>query len=189
MYFNRKCKITFISHGATIYSDEMRFSDTENYPPINETGFEEMTKICDFLKNRGIKNDKIYSSAATRTLQSAKMVSRVYKKDVEIIENLTPRKCGSFNGKTFEQIETQSPDILEELITKPDKCIPQDAESTTDFINRVAKIIDDIVNQNEGNRIIIVTHPDVIKAAICDALDIPHTSFQRIYIKTGVQLR
>lgn len=185
MYFNRKCKITFISHGATIYSDEMRFSDTENYPPINENGYEEMTKICDFLKKRGIKNDKIYSSAATRALQSAKMVSRVYKKDVEILENLTPRQCGSFNGKTFEQIETQHPDVLEQLISCPDKCIPEDSESTTDFINRVSSIIEKVVNENEGNRIIIVTHPDVIKAAICDALDIPHTSFQRIYIKTG----
>ena len=27
MYFNRKCKITFICHGATIYSEEGRFSD------------------------------------------------------------------------------------------------------------------------------------------------------------------
>lgn len=185
MYFNRKCKITFISHGATIYSDEMRFSDTENYPPINENGYEEMTKICDFLKKRGIKNDKIYSSAATRALQSAKMVSRVYKKDVEILENLTPRQCGSFNGKTFEQIETQHPEILEQLISQPEKCIPEDSESTTDFINRVSSIVEKIVNENEGNRIIIVTHTDVIKAAICDALDIPHTSFQRIYIKTG----
>ena len=34
MYFNRKCKITFISHGATIYSEEGRFSDNPNYPPL-----------------------------------------------------------------------------------------------------------------------------------------------------------
>ena len=27
MYFHRKCKITFICHGATIYSEEGRFSD------------------------------------------------------------------------------------------------------------------------------------------------------------------
>ena len=29
MYFSRKCKITFICHGATIYSDEFRFSDVD----------------------------------------------------------------------------------------------------------------------------------------------------------------
>ena len=45
MYFDRKCKITFICHGATIYSDEFRFSDVENYPPLSDAGQEEMEKI------------------------------------------------------------------------------------------------------------------------------------------------
>lgn len=185
MYFNRKCKITFICHGATIYSDEFRFSDTENYPPISESGLEEVEKICDYLRKRGVKNDRIYSSQATRCLQSAKKVARVYKKDFDILENLNSRKCGSFNGKTFEQIETQYPDLLKQLINEPDKKTPEDAESITEFINRVSAVIDEVVNENEGNRVIIVTHPDVIKAAICDALNIPHSSLQHIYIKTG----
>ena len=177
MYFSRKCKITFICHGATIYSDEFRFSDVDNYPPITENGYEEMTKICDYLKRRAIKNDKIYSSPATRALQSAKMVSKVYgKKDFEILEDLKPRKCGSFNGLTFEQVE---------LIYEPEKRTPEDAESVTEFITRVGKTINNVVEANIGNRIIIVTHPDVIKAAICDALNIPHSSLQHIYIKTG----
>ena len=47
MYFSRKCKVTFICHGATIYSDEFRFSDVDNYPPITE--FTEK-KILKFLK-------------------------------------------------------------------------------------------------------------------------------------------
>lgn len=185
MYFNRKCKITFICHGATIYSEEFMFSDSDNYPPINEAGYEEMTKICDYLKKRGAKNDKIYSSPATRCLQSAKMVARVYKKDFDIIDALTPRKCGSFNGKTFEQVELQTPDLLQRLINEPEKRTPEDAESVTEFIKRVSESIEKIVGENEDSRIIIVTHPDVIKAAICDALNIPHSSLQHIYIKTG----
>ena len=185
MYFNRKCKITYICHGATIYSDEFRFSDVDNYPPITENGYEEMQRISDYLKKRGIKNDKIYSSPATRCLQSAKMVSKVYKKDFDIIENLKPRKCGSFNGKTFEQIEIEYPDLLQQLIYEPEKRTPQDAESVSEFITRVGNEINNVVEKNEGNRILIVTHPDVIKAAICDALDIPHSSLQHIYIKTG----
>ena len=185
MYFSRKCKITYICHGATIYSDEFRFSDVENYPPITENGYEEMERICDYLRKRGVKNDKIYSSPATRCLQSAKMVAKVYKNDFDIIENLKTRKCGSFNGKSFEQLEFEAPDLLQRLISEPDKKTPEDAESVSEFIIRVGKEIEAIVDKNEGNRIIIVTHPDVIKAAICDALNIPHSSLQHIYIKTG----
>jgi broad specificity phosphatase PhoE len=55
MYFNRKCKITFICNGATIFSEDDRFTDLENYPPINEKGQEEIERICEFLKKRGVK--------------------------------------------------------------------------------------------------------------------------------------
>jgi len=48
MYFNRKCKITFISHGATIYTEEARFTDSLSYPPLNEAGQEEIEKITEF---------------------------------------------------------------------------------------------------------------------------------------------
>ena len=55
MYFNRRCKITFICHGATIYSEEGRFSDAENYPPLSELGVEEMDNLTKYLKARGVK--------------------------------------------------------------------------------------------------------------------------------------
>ena len=59
--FNRKCKITFIAHGETIYSQEGRISDSEKYPPLTEYGQEEVEKVCEYLKKRGVKNDKIYT--------------------------------------------------------------------------------------------------------------------------------
>jgi alpha-ribazole phosphatase/probable phosphoglycerate mutase len=184
MYFDRKCKITFICHGATIFSEEGRFSDSENHPPLNENGVEEMRKLCDYLKKRQVKNDRIYTSAAARCIQSAKQVSKVYKKDFEIID-LKPRRCGAFSGFTFEQIETKFPNKLKKLIYNPETPTPDDAEAVSDFIVRVKSFLNDLIEKNIGNRVIIVTYPDVIKAAVCNALDIPHTSFQHIYIKTG----
>ncbi len=185
MYFSRKCKITFICNGSTIYSEDDRLTDSENYPPLSETGVEEIEKICEFIKHRGIKNSIIYSSPAVRSKQSAEMVARVYKQDFQVIEDLHPRKCGSFNGMTFEQLYEKCPDKLEKLINSPEIATPDDAESITDFIKRVESTLNKIIEENIGNRIIIVTHKDIIKAAICLALDIPHTSLSRIYIKSG----
>ena len=184
MYFDRKCKITFICHGSTIFSEEGRFSDMENHPPLNENGVEEIEKMCEYLKKRQVKNDKIYSSSASRCIQSAKYIAKIFKAKFEVID-LKPRKCGGFSGLSFEQIETKFPEQLKELINSPEKSVPEDAESITAFIERIAKEIDEIVEDNVGNRVIIVTHPDVIKAAICNAIDISHKSFHRIHIKTG----
>ena len=183
MYFNRKCKITFICNGATIFSEDDRFTDSESYPPLSDAGLEEIEKICEFLKIRGIKNDKIYTSPALRSTQSAGMIAKSFKQNFEIVEDLHPRRCGKFNGLTFEQIEDRYPDALDKLINNPDIATPEDAESVSDFIARVKTSIDKIVKDNLGGRIIIVTHKDIIKAAICSALNMPDTSLHRI--KTG----
>lgn len=185
MYFNRKCKITFICNGSTIYSDDDRFTDSEDYPPLNEAGQQEIEKICDFLRKRGIKNDKIYSSPAIRSTQSASMIAKVFKQDIEIIEDLHPRKCGGFNNMTFEQVYDNYPEQMRKLINSPEIATPDDAESMTHFITRVGQSINNIINNNNGLRIIIVTHKDIIKAAICNALEAPHHSINRMYIKSG----
>ncbi len=185
MYFNRKCKITFICNGATLFSEDDRFTDVENYPPLNEKGQEEIEKICEYLKKRGVKNDKIYTSPATRSVQSASMIAKSFKQDFEIVEDLHPRKCAAFNGLTFEQIDEKYPDALDKMVNNPDVPTPEGAESVSDFIRRVNNSIDKIIEKNTGNRIIIVTHKDVIKAAVCGALNMPDSSLHRIYIKSG----
>lgn len=149
--FKRKCKITFISHGATVYSEENKISYKENYPPINEAGEEEIEKICEWLNKRAIKNDRIYSSPSLRTVQSAQMISKVFKKEFEVLEELHSKK---------------NEDILE-------------------YSKKVSKIISKIVDENIGNRIIIVTHPEVIQAAISSAIKLPAKCQTNIYIKTG----
>lgn len=149
--FNRKCKITFIAHGATIYSEENKIPDKDNYPPLTDAGEEEIEKICEWLKKRGVKNDLICSSPALRVVQSAQMVAKVFKKDFEVLEDLNSIKKGN----------------------------------VIDFNKKVSKIIKKIVDENEGNRVIIVTYPEVIQAAISSAIKLPAKNQTNIYIKTG----
>jgi len=185
MYFNRKCKITFISHGATIYSEEGRFSDNPNYPPLSDLGIEETENLVKYLKARAIKNDVIYSSPSLRTQQAAEMVSRLFKQEFEIVEDLTSRKCGGWNGQTYSQILSKYPNGISEILANLESDNSNSGESTVEFIKRIKKVIDRLVEENAGNRIIIVTHPDVIQAAICAALGISADKMLKIYIRTG----
>ncbi len=185
MYFNRKCKITFICHGATIYSEENRLSDVENYPQLSELGQDEVERITEYLRRRAVKNDVIYTSPAVRTMQTAKIISKLYKDDAIVLENLHPRKCGKLNGLTLEQIDSKYPNLLESWFNNLEYDEDLEAESINDFIARVKKVIDNVVAQNEGNRVIIVTHPDVIQAAICAALEMPANKIAKIFIRTG----
>jgi len=185
MYFDRKCKITFICHGATIYSEEGRFSDAENYPPLSELGVEEMNNLVKYLKERRVKNDVIYTSPSVRTVQSAMMVAKLFKKGYEVVDELKPRACGKWNGLTFGQILEKYPTGFADILKYPDKRTIADAESSIEFISRIKTVIDGLVEKNLGNRIIIVTHPEVIQAAICAALGIPADKLTKIFIRTG----
>lgn len=185
MFFHRKCKITFIAHGATIYSEENRFSNCENYPPLNEAGYEEIKKICQFLKKRSVKNDRIYSSCGARTLESAELIAKIYKTNVETVEDLKPRLCGNWNNMTLNQLIKKQPDSLMKLVEFPDERVCDNAESLKEFVERVGASIERIINENMGNRIIIVTYPDVIQAAIISALELPEEKICNFFIKTG----
>ena len=185
MYFNRKCKITFISHGATIFTEEHRFSDIENYPQLSDLGQEEMERICNYLRRRGIKNDAIYTSPSMRTLQSAQMISKLYKKDYIVVNELKARKCGKLNGLTIDQIQNKYPDFIEKWYNKLEYDADMEAESINDFIKHTKDTIDKIVSENIGNRIIIVTHPEVIQAAICAALNLSYDRIGKFFIRTA----
>jgi len=183
--FNRKCKITFISHGSTVHSEENRLSDTDNYPPINDAGEVEIEKICEWLKKREIKNDAIYASSALRTIQSARMISKVFKEGFETIEGLSARKIGVWSGLNYEQIEQKYPQMLEQLHENPCSYCPEGGETILNFNKRISEIIKKIVDDNIGNRIIIVTHPDVIQAAVGEAIQLPPQHQAKVYIRTG----
>lgn len=183
--FNRKCKITFICHGTTIYTEENRISDGEKYPPLNDVGYNDIEKICEYLKKRGVKNDKIYCSSALRTMQSAQMIAKVFKKDFEVLEDLTPLNYGELGGLTKNQIDEKYPNLVKLFATNAETFAPKNGETVLNFYSRTSKIIKKIVEENISKRIIIVTYPEVIQAAIGEALDIKLANLHKIHIKSG----
>ena len=183
--FKRKCKITFICHGATINTEENRLFDDENYPAINSNGKREMEEISEFIKNKGLKIDKIYASTALRTTQSARIISQICGVEFETIDNLFSRKMGEWSGLTYDEIEEKFPKMLEEYHNDRENFKTKGGETIPEFNKRVHDVINKIIEENLNKRLIIVTHADVIQAAIADILDIPVQSQFKIRIPTG----
>jgi broad specificity phosphatase PhoE len=183
--FEKKCKIIFIRHGSTIYTEQNRLYDADDYPPINEKGKEETVKLAEWIKAKAVDVDLIYSSNAIRSIQSARILTKYLKKDFEIIDGLYERKPGPWGGLTFKQIEQKFPDMLCEYHKNPCTFWPEGGETTVDVKKRVGKIIDGIVENNLYKTIIIVTHSGVIQSAISHALDISPVHQVKIHIPNG----
>ncbi len=181
----RRCKITFIRHGATIYTEADRLSDKDNYPPLNEAGKEEMNMIAQWIKKRGLMVDKIFCSPETRVTQSARIVSKICKQDFEIIPDLTAKRSGVWSGLSFDQIEEKFPRELEQYHKDRENFVVEDGESLAQFNNRTNSVIERIVEQNNSSRVILITHGDVIQSAVAQILHVPSEYQTRIAVPTG----
>ena len=175
--FKRKCKITFITHGATVHTLDGIICDTEKYPKLNEFGEEEIEKVCGYLENRAVAYDTIYASSSARCTQSAQIIAKLFKKKITTID-LPARNHGEWHGRSYS-------DLFDEFGPQVILKKPKNGESIEEFNSRVKAVIEGLVEENKGNRIIVVTTPDVVQAAIALALELtPLNQFKNL-IKTG----
>ncbi len=175
--FKRKCKITFITHGATVHTMEGIICDTEKYPKLNEFGEEEVKKVCEYLEKRAVAYDTIYTSNSARCTQTAQIIAKLFKKKITIID-LKARNHGDWHGRSYS-------DLYDEYGTRAILQKPNNGESIEEFNTRVMNVINNLVEENKGNRIIVVTTPDVVQAAIASALELSPANQSKNLIKTG----
>lgn len=175
--FKRICKITFITHGATVYSLDGIINDTLKYPKLNDFGEEEIEKVCEYLQKRGVAYDMIYTSPNACCMQSAQVIAKLFKQKV-ISLDLKQRNHGVWHGTFFADLfKEKGKNILSET--------PENGESIEDFNKRVDKVIKNLVKENKGNRIIIVTTPEVVQSALASTLGISAKNQYKNLIKTG----
>ena len=175
--FKRKCKITFITHGATVHSVDGIISDSEKYPKLNDWGEEEIEKVCEILMGRAVQYHKIYTSSSARCTQSAQIIAKLFKKRITTID-LPARKHGEWCGQSYS-------DIFEKYGTEAITKTPKGGESLKSFNKRVADTIYKLIEENRGNRIIIVTTPDVVQSAIAQTLELTGENQFKVLVKTG----
>lgn len=175
--FKRICKITFITHGETVYTMDGIINTNIKSPKLNDLGIEEIEQVCGYLQKRGVSYDKIYTSPNACCTQSAQIIAKIFNKKATTIDLFT-RNYGDWNGSLYTDIfKTLGPESLIQT--------PENGESIKDFNKRVSKVIDELIKENRGNRIIIVTTPEVIQAALAKTLGLTPKNQHKILIKTG----
>ena len=175
--FKRICKITFITHGATVYSLDGIINDTLKYPKLNEFGEEEIEKVCEYLEKRGVAYDKIYTSPNACCTQSAQIIAKLFKQKA-IPLDLTQRNYGGWHGSFYADLfKEHGSDALVQT--------PKNGEALADFNKRISKFINKLIKENKGNRIIIVTTPEIIQAAIAMTLNLKPENQHKVLVKTG----
>ncbi len=185
MLFKRKCKITFIAHGATIYTEENRICDKESHPPLNEIGQEEAERIAKWIVLRSPQVDKIYTGASLSCIQTASYISKEYGQDFEIRPELKNQEFGIWKGLNYTEIEERYPEMLQKYHEATSSYAPEGGETLVEFDNRVENTLNQLIEENLTKRIVVITHSNFIRAAIRNALELPVEYQNRVFIPTG----
>ena len=86
---------------------------------------EEIEKVCEYLENRAVTYDKIYTSSSARCTQSAQIIAKLFKKEITSID-LPARNHGEWSGRSYSDVFDEfGPEVI---IQKP-----EGGESLEDF--------------------------------------------------------
>ena len=122
----------------------------------------------------------VYSSDLQRAHGTANAVARRFNARVVVRSGLREMHFGSWEGLSWRQIARRFPRVSRTWLTRfPHQPIPG-AESFDAFKKRIARELDEIVKNNPGHCVAIVTHAGVVRLIIGRALGIPDRQLFRI---------
>jgi broad specificity phosphatase PhoE len=127
--------------------------------------------------------DAIYSSPMERALQTAEPLARNANLEVKESPALNEIDFGDWTGKTFEELS--SDEVWRRFNTRRSVTTIPSGESFLEVQNRIVKELNALASRHANARVAIVTHADVIRAAIVSFCAIPVDLIERIEISPG----
>jgi probable phosphoglycerate mutase len=129
---------------------------------LNEKGEMQAQGLADRLKN--VTLNAIYSSPLERALQTATVLARNMNLEVKKSDAANEINFGEWTGKTFDELSNDEQwrrfNSHRSMTTVPG------GESFLEVQNRIVKEIEVLAQQHGKGRVAIVSHADVIRAAV-----------------------
>ena len=129
---------------------------------LNEKGQLQAQRLAERFKN--ITLDAIYSSPLERALQTAEVLARAMKLDVRKSEAANEINFGEWTGKSFEVLSSDN--RWRHFNNHRSMTVIPGGESFLEVQNRIVKEIEEIAAQHGKASVAIVSHADVIRAAV-----------------------
>jgi alpha-ribazole phosphatase len=85
---------------------------------------------------------------------------------------LREQSFGIWEGKTYHELEATDTERYRDYFKNPATCKPEGGESFQDLLDRVQGEIDTLLNKEEAQNLVLVTHAGVIRAIVGLALDL-----------------
>lgn len=153
-------RIIAIRHGETAWNVDTRIQGHLDIP-LNDTGLWQARQVGQALADEHVA--AIYSSDLQRAYATAQAVAQHTGAPLTPEPHLRERSFGSFEGRTFAQIEQESPEqALRWRKRDPDFTPDGGGESLTMLQGRIAHAVNHIARRHQGEQIVLVAHGGVM---------------------------
>jgi broad specificity phosphatase PhoE len=169
--------LILIRHGRTHWNDQKRIQGREDVPLTNR-GRLDMKRLAAALSPR--ESVAVYSSPVERAYESAKVLADDRGYHVITAPALTEWDVGEWVGKTGSDLAGTTE--WAHYMGNPSTFSPPGGEAISSLSCRVTSAIDFIVETHNNETVLIVTHGDCIRVAICHYIGLPLNDMHTLQI-------
>lgn len=157
-----------LRHGQTVWNTEKRIQGSGN-SPLTPEGVASCREWGHFLSTQSITWQRIIASPLQRTMETAELVNEALGLPVHHDEKVREMHWGEWEGLTLEQIKSNWPGTLEELIQDGWNFRPPEGESRKEMLQRVTASCEENRARWPNENLLVISHLGVIKSLLYHA--------------------
>jgi len=151
--------------------------------PLSEHGATEARASAAALA--AVELDAVFTSPLARARFTAQILAERGRVPAIAHAGLRELDRGDWAGKTFAELEHQSPGALAMWNAAPDRVRPPNGESLADLHTRVLDALRELLGVAPARTVAVAAHGWVARVLVCDALGLPLAAAARLRMRTG----
>src|SRR5256714_487786 len=160
-------RVFLVRHGATVLSAEDRFAGATDVA-LSDEGREQTRRLSERLS--GEKISAVYASPLGRTVETAGILAKPHKLEVQTRDGLREINHGRWEQLTRREVEEHFPEEAAEWEKDPYTFAPVGGESGLAVTARALPVLLQLVREHPGKNILVVSHKATIRLLLSSLL-------------------
>ena len=150
-------RFCLVRHGETDWNARRRLQGHTDID-LNLRGIAQAEQMARALKKINLQFDVLYTSDLQRAANTAKEIERLFNTSALVSSALRERHLGALQGLTMGEAPKLEPELWRSHLDRNLNEELRGGESIIQFSSRIKEALDQILQQNIGKTILIVSH-------------------------------
>jgi broad specificity phosphatase PhoE len=160
-------RVFMVRHGATVLTAEDRFAGATDVA-LSQEGRQQIGRLADRLSREKIV--AVFASPIGRTMETARILARPHKLEVQSRDGLREISHGHWEQLTRREVEERFPEEAAEWENDPYTFAPVGGESGLMVTARALPVLIELVRSHPGKNIMLVSHKATIRLLLSSLL-------------------